>query len=232
VSRRAGVPQRGDGDKRQITYDVRIWTTRVINGARGRSYQVRWNVAGKVHYATFATKALAESNEAKLRTAAREGEAFDITAGIPLSLVSEGQDREVSWYEFACSYVDMKWEEVSANTRRAIADALATATPALLATSRGAPRPAELRKALYGWAFNTRLRTTGPPAELASAVLWIERNTVPLANLGDTDTLRRTLNQVARKLDGSPAAATVVARKRAVLFNLLGYARSTRSTLP
>ena len=36
--------------------------------------------------------------------------------------------------------------------------------------------------------------------------------------------LRRVLNQLARKLDGTPAAATVVARKRAVLFNLLGYA--------
>jgi hypothetical protein len=36
--------------------------------------------------------------------------------------------------------------------------------------------------------------------------------------------LRCALNQVARKIDGTPAAATVVARKRAVLFNLLGYA--------
>jgi integrase len=136
----------------------------------------------------------------------------------------EQEEREVSWYEFACSYVDIKWLEVAPNSRRAIADALATATPALLATRRGAPNPAHLRKALYGWAFNTKLRKAGLPADLAPAIRWIEQNTVPLTDLADPDVLRRVLNQLARKLDGNPAAATVVARKRAVLFNLLGYA--------
>lgn len=45
-----------------------------------------------------------------------------------------------------------------------------------------------------------------------------------MQSLSDPDTLRRVLNQIARKMDGSRAAATVVARKRAVLYNLLGYA--------
>jgi hypothetical protein len=58
----------GDG-KRQLTYDARIWKTRIVNGAKGRRYQVRWIVAGKVRYATFETKALADSHEAKLKTA-------------------------------------------------------------------------------------------------------------------------------------------------------------------
>lgn len=224
MSRRAAIPPPSDDNQRRITYDVRIWTTRPVSGARGRSYQLRWNVAGKVHYATFATKALADSHGAKLKTAAREGEAFDIAAGLPLSMVNEGQDRQVSWYAFACAYVDMKWQEMSPNSRRAIADALATATPALLATSRGAPKPAELRAALYGWAFNVKARADSPPPRLAATVGWVERNTVNLTDLGDPDTLRKVLNQLARKIDGSPAAATVVARKRAVLFNLLGYA--------
>ena len=48
---------------------MRIWKTRLVKGAKGRSYQVRWTVAGKVRYATFATKALADSHEAKLKTA-------------------------------------------------------------------------------------------------------------------------------------------------------------------
>jgi hypothetical protein len=52
----AGTPQGGGG--RQLTYDVRTWTTRVVNGARGRTYQVRWTVAGKIRYATFKNKAL------------------------------------------------------------------------------------------------------------------------------------------------------------------------------
>lgn len=224
MNRREPVPPPSGDGTRRLSYDVRIWKTRVVNGARGRSYQVRWTVAGKVEYATFATKALADSHEAKLRTAAREGEAFDTATGLPLAKADEDQEPEMSWYDFACAYVDMKWEQASPNSRRAIAEALATATPALLATSRAAPKPAQLRKALYGWAFNTRLREAGPPAHLAMTISWIGRNTVPLADLGDPDTLRRVLNQLARKLDGTPAAATVVARKRAVLFNLLGYA--------
>jgi hypothetical protein len=214
----------GRDGKRQLSYDVRIWKTRPVKGAKGRTYQARWTVAGKVRYATFATKALADSHEAKLKTAAREGEAFDISTGLPLSMADDDQDREVSWYEFACVYVDMKWPEVSPNSRRSIADSLATATTALLATKRGAPKPTQLRKALYGWAFNASRREAGPPAGLVTAITWIGRNTVPLADLADPDTLRRVLNQLARKQDGTPAAATVVARKRAVLFNLLGYA--------
>ena len=224
------APSPGSEGKRRLTYDVRIWKTRIVNGAKGRTYQVRWTVAGKVRYATFGTKALADSHEARLRTAARRGEAFDVVTGLPLSAPSEdeGQDQEpehdVTWYEFACAYVDMKWDEMSPNSRRSIADSLATATTALLATKRGAPKPAQLRKALYGWAFNAKRREAGPPASLVTAIAWIERSTVPLADLGDPDTLRRVLNQLARKQDGQPAAATVVARKRAVLFNLLGYA--------
>jgi hypothetical protein len=225
----ADPPPREDRQRR-LTYDVRIWKTRVVNGARGRAYQVRWTVAGKVRYATFANKALADSHEAKIKTACREGEAFDIATGLPLSVASERQEQKheeeqkVSWYEFACAYVDMKWQEVSPNSRRAIADALATAIPALLTTRKGAPMPADLRKALYGWAFNSKLREAGLPAHLAPVISWVERNTVPIADLEDPDALRRVLNQLARKMDGTPAAATVVARKRAVLFNLLGYA--------
>lgn len=213
--------------RRLLTYDVRIWKTRVVKGAKGRTYQARWNVAGKVRYTTFPTRALADSHEAKLRTAAREGEAFDVKSGLPLSLISDRSERDqlpVSWYEFVCSYVDMKWQEAAPNSRRSIADALATATLALLATSRGAPKPQQLRKALYGWAFNSKLRETAPPTHLAKTIAWVERNTVPLSECGDPDTLRRVLNQLARRQDGQPAAATVVARKRAVLYNLLGYA--------
>jgi hypothetical protein len=111
------------GVKRQLTYDVRIWKMRVVKGAKGTSYQVRWNVAGKICYETFKTKGLAESHESKLRTAAREGEAFDAGSGLPLSMLKDEpepteEEQPVSWYEFACSYVDMKWQEVAPNSRR------------------------------------------------------------------------------------------------------------------
>ena len=175
------APPSGSDGKRQLSYDVRIWKTRPVKGAKGRTYQVRWTVAGKVRYATFANKGLAGSHEAKLKTAAREGEAFDVAAGLPLSVLGDdqGHERVVSWYEFACAYVDMKWAEVSPNSRRSIADALATATTALVTTKRGAPKPAEMRKALYGWAFNTKRREAGPPPNPAAAITWIERRPSP-----------------------------------------------------
>jgi integrase len=213
---------------RRVSYDVRLWSIRTVKGAKGRKYQVRWAIDGKMNYATFATKALAEGHEAKLRTASREGEAFDVATGLPISQVAEDQEHQLSWYEFACSYVDMKWDEAAPNSRRAIADALATATLALLNSDRRAPQPQELRRALYGWAFNAPLRAAGPPDEMAAAIRWLERNTTPLHSLSEPDTLRRVLNQLARKMDGSPSAATVVARKRAVLYNLLGYAVDKR----
>lgn len=67
--RRTGVPP-GDEDGRRVIYDVRIWKSRVVVGTKGRAYQVRWTVARREHAATFRTKALADSHEAKLRIAA------------------------------------------------------------------------------------------------------------------------------------------------------------------
>ena len=65
---RLRVPRARGEAKRPLSYDVRIWKTRTVTGAKGRKYQVRWTVAGQVRYATFANKALAESHEAKVRT--------------------------------------------------------------------------------------------------------------------------------------------------------------------
>ncbi len=48
------------------------------------------------------------------------------------------------------------------NSRRPVAGALATATAALLANTKGAPKPKQLRAALYGWASNAKLRQADP----------------------------------------------------------------------
>jgi hypothetical protein len=88
----------------------------------------------------------------RLRSRKGEGVAFDEPTGLPEPMARERATR--SWYEHAIAYVNMKWPRASAKHRRSIADALATVTPALLATDRGAPDDGELREALYGWAFN------------------------------------------------------------------------------
>jgi hypothetical protein len=47
----------------------------------------------------------------------------------------DGDRRDMPWYEFTGKYVDMKWPEAAATTRRGIAEALVTATSAMLAST-------------------------------------------------------------------------------------------------
>ena len=50
------------------------------------------------------------------------------------------------------SYVDRKWDKAAPNSRRATADALATAMQALLTPGRRTPSPEQVRQALYSCA--------------------------------------------------------------------------------
>jgi integrase len=128
------------------------------------------------------------------------------------------------------AFVDMKWPRASAKQRRSIAEALATVTPALLATERGAPDVPTMRAALYGWVFNKAHRDAGPPPdELAPAVRWLAANTVKLTALGtDAALVRKALDALALRLDGKTAAPNTVARKRAVFYGALRYAVELR----
>ncbi|MET9019248.1 tyrosine-type recombinase/integrase [Actinopolymorpha sp. NPDC004070] len=185
---------------------------------------MRWTVARTQRRSTFATRALAESFRADLLSAARRGEAFDLQTGLPISL-SVQEDADVSWYEHACAYVDMKWARAAGNSRRSIADALATVTPALLADGSTPPNRKLLRKALYAWAFNTSARKAGgPPEDCVGITRWLERHTLPMSSLDDPVVIRRALDTLASKQDGTPTAANTFARKRAIFFNALEYA--------
>src|SRR5205823_5714910 len=116
--------------------------------------------------------------------------------------------------------------------RRALADALTTITLAMFADKRGRPSEDELRRALYGWSFNTIERSAGgPPKEIAAAVAWMRRASRPVSALRDLTLVRRVLDALTLRTDGKPAAATTVARKRAVFYNALGYAVE-RNLLP
>lgn len=112
-----------------------------------------------------------------------------------------------------------------------VAETLAAVTPVLLATRNGMPDRDTLRKALYTWSFRTGSRMTGnpsveaePPAELAKAVRWVEKNTLPITALADPTLVRAALDAISKKLDGTKAADKTIARKRAVLHAALEYA--------
>ena len=204
------------------SYDVRFWDIKKRNDGRSRPYRLRWAVGGREREEYFATKGLADSFRAKLMIAARAGEPFDVKSGLPDSMLGGKHTR--SWYAHACAYAEMKWPTAAAKSRRAIAEALATVTPALVGSARGGPDPAGLHRALLTYAFNPSTRGTEPPADIASALRWIEAASLNLADLGNTETIRVALNACALTKSKKAAAATTSRRKRAVLYNALRYA--------
>ncbi len=208
------------------SYQVRFWAIRK-RPERRMSFQLRWVVAGREHSESFLTKALADAFRAELMSAARAGEPFDPVTGLP-----ESRARDVSWFEHACGYVEMKWPRAAAKSRKSIAEAMTTVTLALLANRRGRPDDDSLRRALYGWAFSPAHEGADPPAEISAALAWISKASLPVASVRDLTTLRRVLDALSRRIDGTPAAATTLYRKRAVFYNALGYAVSENFCQP
>ena len=209
------------------SYHVRFWDTKKISDtARGR-YRVRWAVDGREHCKSFATKALADAFLVILKDAARDGKPFDPATGLPAQPKPAGLP-DVTWYEHARVYTQMKWPDLAAKSRRSTAEALTTITLALTGPHRKAPDPGVLRRALFGYAFNAASASRPVPAEITRALDWIAKASLPVAALEDPDTVRAVLRACARRMDGKPAAATTTRRKRAVFANALGYAVERR----
>jgi len=189
------------------SYKVRIWSILTNTRSKKPTYTVRWLVADEPFRETFATRAAAESFRSKLLVAQREGVAFDEELGLPEPMARElRKTDQISWYQHAIAYVDMKWPRSSARERKSVADALATVTPALLINDPGIPSPELTRAALYGWAFNkARRRTEDPPEHLAEALGWLQAHTVPLEQLMDPVTIRTALDAITVKGDGTAA---------------------------
>lgn len=209
-----------------MSHDVHVWKL-AVRKSRRRAYGVRWLVAGNEFSKWFTTHALADNHRSGILQAMRQGEAFDTQTGLPESV--DREQRSVTWFDLACRFVDMKWPHLAAKSRMSIADALATVTPVIVTTTRGMPDQRDLRAALYGWAFNRDRRNTTELGEgQAAAISWIRANSLKVAALDEKDRrselIRRALDALALTMDGKPAAATVVARKRSVFYGVLNYA--------
>ncbi|PVG82543.1 integrase [Nocardioides gansuensis] len=207
-------------NERRSSFDVRVWSIQTLRGTRGTTYGVRWAVAGKRFRRTFATSKLADGFRAELLTSVRHGRPFDVDNGLPEVLAHEHQP--ISWFEHAVSYARNKWPQVSPNHRRGIAETLTDATLELTAAA-GAPEAdwQMLRSVLLRVAFNPT-RDAAPADE--PVIAWLTRNSVPITDLGQATTVRRVVERLGRRLDGKPAAAATLARKRAVLHNALDAA--------
>lgn len=204
------------------SYDIKIWNIETRAWKTKTSYRVTWFVAKERFDRPFATFPLAESFRSDLVAAARRGEAFDCVQGLPVSMLRGEAD--MPFFAFACKYVDMKWPRAAGKSRAGNAEALASAMPAMLATTRGKPDDRVLRRLLTGWAFNTKRRDDPMPAEIEQALRWVKANTLPTSRLNDPAKLREVLDQLSLKLDGKEAAAKTFSRKRAVFNNALEYA--------
>jgi integrase len=130
----------------------------------------------------------------------------------------------ITWYAHARAYAEAKWAALAPVSRRPVAEALVTVTVALTTKAKGAPESRVLRQALFAWAFNPATREQAPPPEIAAALDWAERASLPVASLDDPATVRLTLGACARTLAGKAAAGSTQRRKRSVFYNALGYA--------
>jgi integrase len=203
------------------SFDVRVFAIRRRVGRA--AFEVRWRVAGRDRSRSFMTRALADSFRAELVRAARRGAGFDSATGEPGSWTAPGPE-PVTWYRHAVAYAQVKWPHLAPHSRASLADALATVTPLLTRDTGRTPPPGRLRAALYGHAFNPPLRPQAPDPDTASALAWVEQASLPVSQLGDPRVIRAALDGLCTRLDGSPAAANTVARKRAVFHGALGYA--------
>lgn len=207
------------------SYDVRIWTVRSYEGKKRTTYRLRWYVAERSFTESFATNALAEAFRAKLVTATREGFAFDTQAGLPEHMMPKKPViKGPTVYEHLIEYAEMKWPRLAANSRSGVAETLATVAPALTNDLPGRPAAVLLRRALYRYAFNFGKGQDKPSQDISDALTWIATASIPLKDLADACVVRKALDVLSMKMDGSTAAAKSVTRKRAVFYNALGYA--------
>ncbi|MFD9244869.1 tyrosine-type recombinase/integrase [Streptomyces sp. NPDC059556] len=203
------------------TYNVKFWKTGVNVGKRKTTYTVRWELNGREHRQTFVTAALAESFRAGMVSAARKGEAFSISTGLPVSHISQAAG--VTWFDFAIQFVDQLWARTSANNRRNVAKALTPVTVALLRSQPTAFMGVDVRRALREYAFNTLRRDQAPP-EIAVILRWVQRNSLTMAAWEDESTVEAVLRAAGTKLDGTPVAASTARRTKRVLNVLLEHA--------
>ncbi len=196
-------------------------------GCRTRvtTYYVRWIVGGREWQEPFRKSAQADSFRSLLITAARNGEGFSLAAGRP---VAWHRTVEMTWYDFACAYTDMKWKDASAKYRQDIARALTAATPAMLMAEHGAkPGDAAIRKALHRWAFNTKQRADAPH-DMAEVLAWVARNSAAVSALATPATARQLLGSATSLLDGKNAAASTARRHRTILANAMDFAQELK----
>lgn len=217
----------------RTSYKVKFWEIRPNKSkpkpgapAKVISYTVRWTVGGREKSQTFPRSAQAKNFLSDLRQAAKNGEEFDIDSGLPLSMLPAEEEKPVrTWLEFSLAYIDMKWPDAAPNSRDGLTETIATVCPALVRDDAPEPPdPQTLRQALRAYYLTPKDRDRPRPVQIANALAWLEKASLEMPEVAKPVHVRAALNTLTRRLDGEPAAAATVARKRAVLHNAFEYA--------
>lgn len=203
------------------SYDVRMRKTKVYKGKKN-TYYVRWTVAKAEFTESCSTTGLADSFRSKLVAAMREGIAFDVETGLPVTMIRESNT--MFWLDFARAYVDMKWPDVAPGTRRTIVDALVPITSAIVRRTPDRPDREALNKALRQTLNPTRRDADRGQDEVQAALRWLSRGTEPVSDLGKADVLRQVVSDVEKRADGKRAAADTIRLRRTTLSNALDFA--------
>ena len=207
------------------SYKVRVWKLEPRKNERGKvtSYRVRWEVAGNPFRESFKLRPQADSFRSDLISAQRQGEPFDKSSGLPVSLTRVEGD--MTWYEFTRKYVDMKWPDLAATARQTVAEALIRVAPVFVPPEKTAPAIKEVRSALRQWGYNSDLRdASNIPADARKVLDWCSRHTASVKTVLEPEVLRSLQRAVTKRLDGEPFAPTVARKTRSVLWNALDYA--------
>lgn len=206
------------------SYKVRFKDIRPGKAKTKRTWELRWIVGTKEHSETYANKESAKNRLSDLRQAAKNGEAFDTETGLPDSM-TEAEEEKRTWFEFAQAYVIAYWPDAAAKSRDSLTDALATVTPALVDDEAGeGPDANVMRAALRTVVFVPEGRRAESGREVAGALAWLERWSLPMPELAKADIAQRGLAALGLRMDGMKAATNTYRRKRAVFFNALQYA--------
>jgi integrase len=116
--------------------------------------------------------------------------------------------------------MDARWERTPGNTRRTLAEALATITIAFVDAGAVYHDSRVLRRAVYSWALNKKARVNEPREEWRAAWSGLIIGRYPSRNsttLWCCVVLLRGLDALCRKLDDTLPAAKTTKRKRAAV---------------
>jgi len=233
-----------------FSHDVSIWNIRNRNARRkgqpapkrqwSKPYELRWRVGQKSQSKSYLTRALADQFRADLLKAAQRGELFDTVTGLPESMLTTEDPGSRTWFEFAKSYVAMRWPKAAANTRRSIVDSLAVATLGLLDGDATDLDRRVVRVAMT-WALvprandgelseETRLADFArrhrdiDPRDLRAALRILPKGTRRMLELTEPEVARSLVDELAANLNGTPAAPDTESHRRRAVNTALEHA--------